>query len=58
MSAALAHPDTLPHVHAADPAGFAVIVFWLAAGAIFFSVASRGLGRRAMLERAEPLASD
>ncbi len=58
VSTALAHPDSLPHVHAADPTGFAVVSFWVVAGAIFFAVSSRGLARRATLGPAEPLASD
>ena len=58
VSTALAHPDTLPHVHADDPTGLAVLAFWVVAGAVFFAIARRGLARQATPEAAEPLASD
>ena len=58
VPAALAHPDSLPHVHPSDPTGLAVVAFWVIAGAVFFAVARRATLRRATLEPAEPLASD
>lgn len=41
VSAALAHPDSLPHVHATDPLALGAAAFWVVVASAWFAYASR-----------------
>ena len=57
VPAALAHPSALPHVHSPDPAGLALVAFWVACGAMFLAASLRGVAARATLDPVKPPAS-
>lgn len=44
ISTAFAHPSALPHLHGADPAAAAILVFWALVTAVFFVLAFRRRG--------------
>ena len=41
VSVAQAHPATLPHLHTTDPAGIALVAFWVLAGIVLLARALR-----------------
>ncbi len=41
VSAALAHPDSLPHLHSTDSLALGMTAFWIAVGLAWLGVAAR-----------------